>query len=207
MMLSRHYAETRQDAEDAVAYAMLECIRRHDQIKGDFFVYAFVVARCYLAHLRTCAHTRRTKNFTTLTPAGADAEQAEGFIEALAHTSDIYADREIDYDMLELVRNRLNGKSDWILNNHRGKSPAQAARAIRILDTFVRSAENDCGIGVDEYDNRSRQRQRIRDYRNERAAVRNAMMNEERINHTDYDRACAALRDATEEELRRRSSN
>ena len=140
-------ADTVQDAEDAVAYG-LQVAYEHWKADAPLWAYVWVVAKYRLLGNRRRIDHRKQMTFSDITE-GNDADLSEIIEQYIPDPLAIYTDREIDMGLLEFIRNRIAEKSDWKIHAKQyGKYPAQANRAIKMLDTFARSAANGTGIGV-----------------------------------------------------------
>ncbi|MBM3131108.1 MAG: hypothetical protein FJ009_21100 [Chloroflexi bacterium] len=199
-------ADTVQDAEDAVAYGLQVA---YEHWKGDapLWAYVWIVAKHRLLGNRRRVDHRMQMTFSDITE-GTDADLSEVVNRFAPDPLSIYTDREIDAGLLELIRNRIAEKSDWKVHAKQfGKYPAQANRAIQMLDTLARSAVEDTGIGVDEYDARTDLEQKYRGYRKENGAViRNLCEREKAGMRSVYD-CMHALREETRHALAERRAN
>jgi hypothetical protein len=196
-------ADTVQDAEDAVAYGLQVA---YEHWKGDapLWAYVWIVAKHrLLGNRRRCDH-RMQMTFSDITD-GTDSDLSEIVNCFAPDPQTIYTDREIDETMLQFIRNRIAEKSDWKIHaKHYGKYPAQANRAIEMLDTLARSAADDTGIGVDEYDSRTYFERKYRGYRKENSQVIDNLCEREKVGRRSVYDCMQALREETRHALAER---
>ena len=204
-----HYtklADTVQDAEDAIAYGLQVA---YEHWKGDapLWAYVWVVAKHRLLGDRRRVDHRMQMTFSDITE-GTDSDLSEIVNRFAPDPQTIYTDREIDETMLQFIRNRIAEKSDWkVHNKHYGKYPAQANRAIEMLDTLARSAADDTGIGVDEYDARTYFQRKYRGYLRENGEVIRNLCEQGKVSRwVAYD-CMRVLREETRHALAERRAN
>lgn len=196
-------ADTVQDAEDAVACSLQVC---YEHWKGDapLWAYVWIVARHRLLGNHRRVDHRMQMTFSDITE-GTDSDLPEVVNRFAPDTLSIYTDRETDTGLLELIRNRIAEKSDWTVHAKQfGKYPAQANRAIQMLNTLARSAADDTGIGVDKYDARTDFQRKYRGYRRKNGAVIRNLCEREKVGKRSVYDCMKVLREETRHALAER---
>jgi len=174
------------------------------QEKAPLGAYIYKVAINYLLGQRRRKWYHSETPFCEFTD-GNDADVSEVVERYAPDPQAIYTDCEINEAMLQFIRNRIAEKSDWKVHaKHYGKYPAQANRAIRMLDTFAQSAADNTGIGVDEYDSRDYFQRKYRGYRNECAEVVNHLCEQQLVGKRTVSDCMHALREETRHALAER---